>query len=82
MYDPEVFIQRLPVKVNLYGTSLVYGTWLAYVRPDHPERGIFGLNNLFKNDDSIVLCSTQSCTYIFATMFLIETFLKIASLLR
>ncbi len=35
---------------------------------------IFGLNNWFKNYDSLVLCSTQSCTYIFATMFLIETF--------
>ncbi len=35
---------------------------------------IFGLNNWFKNYDSFVLCSTQSCTYIFATMFLIETF--------
>ncbi len=31
MYDPEVFIQRSPVKGNLYGTSFVYGTWLAYV---------------------------------------------------
>ncbi len=27
---------------------------------------------------SLVLCSTQCCTYIFATMLLIETFLKIA----
>jgi len=25
-YDLEVFIQQLAVKVNLYGTSLLYGT--------------------------------------------------------
>ncbi len=30
-------------------------------------------NNWLKIYDSLVLCSTQSCTYIFATMFLIET---------
>ncbi len=35
------------------------------------------INNWFKNiTTSFVLCSTQSCTYIFATMFLIETFKK------
>ncbi len=32
--------------------------------------------NWFKNYECLVLCSTQSCTYIFATMFLIETFKK------
>lgn len=31
VYDLEVFIQRSAVKVNLYGTSLLYGTWLPYV---------------------------------------------------
>ncbi len=36
---------------------------------DHPESpinvSIFSLNNWFKNYDSLVMCSTLSCTYIF-----------------
>ncbi len=40
MYDPEVFIQRSPVKGNLYGTSLVYGTWLAYVTLSYLFRSV------------------------------------------
>ncbi len=69
---------RYPLKPRIFASLLEGCTQntLIQIIQSPIYVSIFSLNNLFKNYDSLVLCSTQSCTYIFATMFLIETFLK------
>ncbi len=79
---------RYPLKPSIFASLLEtkgypeHTAQPATMSARSSRESIFGLNNWFKNYDSLVLCSTQSCTYIFATMFLIERFKKIASLLR
>ncbi len=72
---------RYPLKPSIFASLLETKGYPEHTaarssRESH-KCNIFSLNNLFKNYDCLVLCSTQSCTYIFTTMFLIETFLKI-----
>ncbi len=73
---------RYSLKPSIFVSLLETKGYQNTLQPDHPESpinvSIFGLNNLFKNYDILVLCSTQSCTYVFPTMFLIERFLKSA----
>ncbi len=71
---PSIFASLLETKG--YPEHTAQPATMAARSSRESHKCIFGLNNLFKNYDSFVLCSTQSCTYIFATMFLIETFLK------
>ncbi len=70
---------RYPLKPSIFTSLLETKRYPEHTDLDHPE-SIFSLNTLFKMT-TVLFCALHSPVtyiYIFATMFLIETFLKIA----